>query len=184
MIFKGNIMLQKNNPVINYKPYTFNNKKVFTQFFVIISILFIVLASFIYSPYIVLNYQGYTISHDANSVDKRLRTIEDKAKKINKGDNYFSVWYPDFYTSLTLIAVSEDDTANLRKRSNLIINSDRKSNATTVYLKNVPAISCSGFADRIQERYGNVSVYDVNNKQTECGSIFSTKKYNIVYQLK
>lgn len=83
-----------------------------------------------------------------------------------------------------MIAVSEDDTANLRKRFNLIINSDRKSKATTVYLKNVPAISCSGFADRIQERYGNVSVYDVNNKQTECGSIFSTKKYNIVYQLK
>ena len=177
-------MLQKDNPIVNYKPYTFNHKKVFIQFIIFILIAFIVLASVIYSPYIVLNYQGYTLSQDANSVDIRLRTIENKAKTINKGDNYFSVWYPDFYPSPTLIAVSEDDTANLRKRSNLIINSDRKSKITTVSLKNVPAISCSGFFNRIKEIYGNVSAYNVDNNQTECGSIFSTKKYNLVYQLK
>lgn len=179
-------MLYKDNPIINYKKEKINVMSILIKSVLFIIFFAILLGFIFYKPFIAVNNKAFDLASDKQLVKKRIDMLDDRSKKINKGDNYF-IYNESFFWNPNVRSIDNSDGYH-QKFANIIMNYNRNNGAITVTIKKVPDISCDAFAAYVKEKHGNLIIRDDKGLESSCpfkiSTLFTSHKYDFEYVLK
>lgn len=178
-------MLLKDNPNIYYKRENFHFMSFIIKAIILLIILALALSFIFFKPFIDVNSKAISLASNKEFVKRSVDIIDSRKAKLNKGDNYL-VYDSQFFWNQRSSGV-DFSNGYQQKFANIIMKQDRNSNKTQVIIKNIPDVSCSGFAEYIQEKHGTILIEKSSGGVDSCPSLFTSllthNKYNITYSI-